>query len=270
MRKCAYCGKGDRQLTREHLFPKALDALILKKPENDYYFSERIPAKYTESKLTIADVCVDCNNGILSILDSYMTEWGRVYATRYFSHNDFIDIAYDYHNMLRWILKVTYNCSRIHKTFSRDSDLLRRFRNYVMGQAKPPSRVRLSVGLVHSYIPDSGPEAGTPIHPQSIRSSTVVTNFSSQYRFTIRRISIGAFSFLLQIFEPAATRAEMESLTKFIQPSFKNFRNLSPRNSKLRLYATGQNTMEFWRDHIQMQANKYKGHFLDFEKGRSA
>ena len=69
-KECAYCKKefdSNRKRSAEHIFPQVLLELF---PEQDVSFTPERTFK-DNFGLTIADVCSECNNGILSGLDQY-------------------------------------------------------------------------------------------------------------------------------------------------------------------------------------------------------
>jgi hypothetical protein len=271
MPACAFCGSDKESLTREHLFPKGIDALIIRPSEDHHFFSERIPAKFVDGELTVKDVCGSCNNRALSELDAYMTLWVREHA-RYFSRGESIVVKYEYDKLLRWLLKFAFNHSRVNPDFSGDVGLLKRSRGYILGQAKKPKRVHLWAGLVYSYVPTAdelrmfGNDA--PIHPDAIRSSIVRTNFKSQYQFSVRRVSLGAFAFLFLIFEPSAPALEVSTLAGLLETHMKGIRLLSVSGTHVKLTASSENTMEAWRDHMQLQAIPYEELLKKFQTRR--
>ena len=76
-KECAYCKKefdSNRKRSAEHIFPQVLLELF---PEQDVSFTPERTFK-DNFGLTIADVCSECNNGILSGLD---LKWSTVYRS---------------------------------------------------------------------------------------------------------------------------------------------------------------------------------------------
>src|SRR5918911_3114561 len=122
MKKCAYC-RLSKTLTRENVLPSWI---LREQPTSNVRFdlnqqrvSERVP--------TIRDVCPDCNNGALSILDSY----ALALYERYFSNEvpkQGVLFEYDYDMLARWLLKVAFNSAR--KANSRP-DELEQFTSYI-------------------------------------------------------------------------------------------------------------------------------------------
>ena len=271
MTDCAYCGRNENPLTREHLFPRALDQLIVTPAKESHFFSERIPGKFVLAELTVKDVCASCNNVVLSELDTYLTEWVRKYATRYFSYGESVVVSYDYDKMLRWFLKLTFNFARVNPDFSGDVDLLRRFRGYILGHATRPARIRLSAGLVYSFVPTTNEElslmGSEPVHPDAIRSSIVATNYKSQYKFSVRRVSLGAFAFLLLVFEPATPASQMNELGGLLDSKFLGFRVLKPEDTSRKLTASSESTMDALRDYMRLQGIPYEDFYKKFQVG---
>jgi hypothetical protein len=172
--------------------------------------------------------------------------------------------------MLRWLLKFTFNFARVHSDFSGDADLLRRFRGYVLGDSKRPPTLRLSAGLIYSYTP-TAEEAATvggsgPVHPSAIRSSVIWTDFPCRDSFSVRRVSLGAFAFLLVAFEPAARASIVRELGGLLDSRFPGFRILRPENTPLRLKACFESSMDAWRDHVHLQANPYGSFYSSFRQ----
>src|SRR6267378_11234 len=102
---CAYCGSTVNKLTREHLFPKAIDALLTEGEQTSHYFLHRSPARFVIGEPVIKDVCAKCNNNILGALDGYVLKLFRTHCNRYVNKGDRITIPYDYDLLLRWLLK---------------------------------------------------------------------------------------------------------------------------------------------------------------------
>ncbi len=124
-RTCAYCISASK-LTREHIIPKFLYELN----EKNYVGFNSKANKVIQSEHQIKDVCSICNNERLSLLDSYGK---RLYLTnnleKNYPSNVKIKFKYDYHYLLRFLLKMTYNQSRFSGKFDYlYSDL----RNYIL------------------------------------------------------------------------------------------------------------------------------------------
>lgn len=269
---CAYCGKSETALTREHLYPKSL-AQIFVKPEvgsQSHFFSERIPGKYAAGELTVKDVCAKCNNGVLSDLDACQTKWAQKHA-KFFSKGESIMMSYEYDMMLRWILKFAFNSARVHN--ANDVNLLMRFRGYILGRAKRPARMRLSASLIYSFVPttpeDIAAVGDKPLHPDLMRSSLLLLrNFSSKYELSARRVALGAFAFMVVAFEPSAPASELHALTTLIDRECPGFRVLDPSRTTCKLTASFENAVESLRDHAILQGIPYQNLFNEFQRKR--
>ncbi|MCP1426264.1 hypothetical protein J3D43_004780 [Paenibacillus xylanexedens] len=140
----------DKPLTKEHVFP---DFLFKKDP--DYGFGYNGGAgKYTLSADQIKDVCQDCNNVILSKLDSY----GKDLCDKYFDsfiHTQPITFEYDYNLLLRWILKISYNAARAYKTSTVEFES---YIPYILGEENNPKLYTLLLGNVMKVSTYNGEE----------------------------------------------------------------------------------------------------------------
>jgi hypothetical protein len=149
MAGCAYCGSHSNPLTREHLFPKGIDSLLLEGDERSHFFLTRSPDYFVEGEPTVRDVCRVCSNGVLSELDAYALGLLRQ-CNRYLSEGETIVLHYDYDLLLRWLLKMCFNSARVH---DNNVDMLRRARGYILGKSINPKRCAVFLRLIHSYVP---------------------------------------------------------------------------------------------------------------------
>jgi len=145
-KNCAYCGQATK-LTREHIFPRFLYELC----PNQLTGHNAAADKVTSSERVISDVCEKCNAGPLCALDSY----GR----RYFDQNSLQStyttakrtaIIYDYHLLLRWLLKISFNSYRtIHDTPGLFSPLI----PYILEGKPSPQKnaVQLYIEVVRDH-----------------------------------------------------------------------------------------------------------------------
>jgi len=123
---CAYCGL-DKPLTREHLWPASLHRRLMEGDEdrlmggdeekhNSFWLAKL--KKAIPSEPTIRDVCADCNNTVLSLLDAYICELFDHSFVHIPKRHERVEFEYDYHRLKRWLLKMCFNSARIHS--SRD------------------------------------------------------------------------------------------------------------------------------------------------------
>jgi hypothetical protein len=151
MKKCAYCGDLKSALTLEHVFPASLDKEFRKDGDSirEAYWIERLDKKMVGGQPTIKDVCQECNNGVLSQLDSYGVSLYQKYFCRIAEENGVVKFEYDYDLLLRWILKLSYNSARVNK--ANDLEHLQKYRWYVLDRHKRPSRLALYLTLVFKH-----------------------------------------------------------------------------------------------------------------------
>src|SRR5271170_1789254 len=117
MKKCAYCSEIKSALTREHVFPNALDKEFRKDGSSmrEPYWIDRLDEKMVGGEPTVKDVCQECNNVVLSQLDSYGLKLYKNYFCKIAEQNEMVKFEFDYDLLLRWILKLSYNSARANK-----------------------------------------------------------------------------------------------------------------------------------------------------------
>lgn len=108
---CAYCGQ-DRKATREHVIPSFLYSFQEEIEQSVVGWNE-VAGRMLKGGAKIKDVCAECNNGTLSLLDDYgkrvLVESG-LFVRNYSKTR--ISLAYDYALLLRWLLKISFNSAR--------------------------------------------------------------------------------------------------------------------------------------------------------------
>lgn len=144
---CAFCFQNNK-LTREHVWPKG----ILKRfPTYRGRFFEKAD-KVIDSDHVIKDVCVTCNNGVLSELDAYGCMLLDSYFHKVAEPGFKVPFEYDYDNLVKWLLKIAYNTART--SANPNLSLLRPFAPYIIRQSTRPSGTELYLDIVtHSMIP---------------------------------------------------------------------------------------------------------------------
>jgi hypothetical protein len=125
-KRCAYCNE-EKPLTREHIWPKC----FLEKRENvTAHFSVK-GQKVHGSDYVVKDVCSDCNNIILSKLDSYFCELYDEYFHKIVDNDEQILFDYDFNLLSRALLKIAYNTSRGGVS---DPSILAKTAPYIIGR----------------------------------------------------------------------------------------------------------------------------------------
>lgn len=145
-RKCAYCNSSDK-LTNEHAIPNFLYKLT----EGRQVGYNLRAKKITESEHKIKDVCEKCNNGPLSKLDSYGKKlFINNNLDKHYPPNVTIKFNFDYDLLLRLLLKMSYNSSRMSGNFL---DLYSDVKNYILygSDLDKISNLRIFLEIVSYY-----------------------------------------------------------------------------------------------------------------------
>jgi hypothetical protein len=131
---CAFCEVGT-DLTKEHIFPECLHKRV---PSGETTSIAKTPQgdKAVSDPPRVRDVCARCNNGPLSELDTYICDLHDQYFKTTVHRGDRVDFKFDFDQLLRWLLKTSYNTARVRGwDFKKDSRLLR----YILGEGlRPP------------------------------------------------------------------------------------------------------------------------------------
>jgi hypothetical protein len=154
-RSCAYCDvTGD--LTNEHVVP-------------DFYhkaFGQTISIVKTQTEekaisnpQEIGDVCANCNNVVLSGLDSYLAALTDKYFSTIVRPGDEVRFEYDFDVLLRVLLKVAYNVAR---TRNWPIAVFQEARGFILGEKPPPSGFQVFLQLL---IPTPVRKAHLPVTP---------------------------------------------------------------------------------------------------------
>ncbi len=130
--QCQYCKRlfdsNKHKRTAEHIIPKGIIDLY---PEQYITFNDY--KKYIDNNgATIADVCKECNETLLSSLDSY----GKELISSNFTEEISVDLmnnefpaTLEYFQLSRWLLKIIYNNERSKK---RDTSWHQRALGYML------------------------------------------------------------------------------------------------------------------------------------------
>ncbi len=148
-RACAYCLATDR-LTREHIFPEFLRAHF---PDHNTFVNHARGDVLIGAAPRIRDVCQTCNNGPLAQLDGYGAELARRYFAQPVQVKPIrVMFRADFHRLLRWLLKLSFNDARS----GRDADRFEPFVQYIVGQQpQPPIPTHLLVGIITPVVTTS-------------------------------------------------------------------------------------------------------------------
>ncbi|MEQ9441263.1 MAG: hypothetical protein RIG62_19625 [Cyclobacteriaceae bacterium] len=184
-RRCAFCHE-EKRLTKEHIWPKCI---VKKMPELElkYLDSRNI---ITSSELVISDVCSECNNEKLSLLDSYFCSLYDSYFKDFVEEKKPLKFTYNYDLLLRSFLKITYNSSR---TVSRENNDLERFRNYILSGNEIREDVIVKIDIITPSIIND-----VKIYPSAARCGTFSIGKKSD-NFILRVLSVNSYYFYIVI-----------------------------------------------------------------------
>jgi hypothetical protein len=206
MKPCAYnCGRNISKITREHVIPDFIDKIHKEKGDKNLYFSAS-SGRYFKKPPRVKDVCQKCNSEELSRLDAYGTE---LYL-EYFSNpiREKIIFKYNYENLFKWILKLSYNAAR---SFFSDKKSFKPYARYIIGRDKKPENIYL-LGLTMKISKENGKD----IIPRDIRASIV--GFPEKYTGYIevaRSITLKSYMFMTIVFKKNINKSEIHSVLDF-------------------------------------------------------
>jgi len=194
-RKCAYCGK-DEKLTREHIWPKCI---IKRMPELELKIMDNNKV-VTNAELTIADVCAECNNDKLSILDNYICSLYDSHFKNFVEEKKPTKFKYDYELFLRSLLKITYNSSR---TKSRINNEFEKFKEFILNGNQIREDVVIKADIITPAIIN-----GKKLYPKSTRCGTLSVDTTVE-NFILRMISINSYHFYMIISKKTEISSEI-------------------------------------------------------------
>lgn len=144
---CAFCDRAG-PLTKEHLWPKSLHKRLedASSGNRNYFWLNRLK-QVIASEPQVRDVCANCNNGVLSELDSYICDLFDAQLIHMPKQHETVTFSFDYHLLKRWLLKLSFNSARIHD--SPDRQALQVLRPYHHGSNLLGRSTQLFLQLVH-------------------------------------------------------------------------------------------------------------------------
>jgi len=257
--QCAYCGRQDKVLTKEHLFPKCLHQRLQQTREtkkHSFWLSRLDKTITTEPQ--IRDVCNICNSGELSRLDSYIcTLWDRFFS-RIYERDDTLTFSFDYHLLCRWLLKQCFNSARIH---GFDEFVYPPLTSYIMGTSTSAANVRLFLQLVPpGYISvqelaEMGHSHKNPLRwePESHRVGFIQFLSNDGRKKLLRAIHLRSFSFFLAFFEPNGQVAQTDEFVNIFMSQNTHIKLLKPELNRIKLVCEG---VDAWSSFREARTNK--------------
>jgi hypothetical protein len=185
--------------------------LAANKQKTNAFWLSRL-RKEVPSEPKIRDVCASCNNGILSELDAYACTLFDKVLWRIPKRNERIIFECDYHLLKRWLLKISFNSARIHR--SHDLFALENMVPYIMGRADSLGRsIQLYLQLCFPQeIPKKdlvSHDAADPLifAPIINRAGHMLFRVHGVGQKILRAVHLRSFSFYLAFFRPNERRA---------------------------------------------------------------
>lgn len=227
--QCAYCHK-EKKLTREHIIPES----FLKRtntPEMKTWL-DRAPNKFINSDMVIKDVCPECNNGILSELDSYAVNLIVSYNKKLKANTQKLLFHFDYYKLSKWLLKVCFNSARANKC-NDDAELYSTLVPYIMENSIPHSKFSIYASLIEL---DYKHETYYHLTDQSyeidhFRISPFRLKNLSSYKCSLRMIMVNSFAFIIMVFDEHLTHDDIKRIKKECLHTYPLFKKLTPKNS---------------------------------------
>ena len=229
-RSCAYCGGGE--LTREHLIPQG----YFDRTGGSSEFVGNIKAGTTEKFLSvepaIADVCRDCNNGVLSRLDTYFF----ILFDRYFSNvvvqGKRISFEFDFDQLLRWLLKMGYNMGRARQWHGNQN--LAACKNYILFGVPRPSNITVLLQVVTpGFIP--GPRRNEFPPEMFVVNAMRVPHILKNFSFVLH-VGIHCYQFYIAFHDPAINSSTRNNRIKVFQRLFRGAYEVRPSQPCMRIY----------------------------------
>lgn len=246
---CAFCFQNNK-LTREHVWP---ECILKRLPTYRGRFFEKAD-KLIDSDHVIKDVCVKCNNGVLSELDAYGCMLFDSYFHEIAEPGSEIQFKYYYDNLLRWLLKIAYNTAR--SSANPNTSLLQPIATYIIGQSARPSGIELYLDIVtHSMIPTINGVKKFPA--TAYRSARVVGVPPLPGWCMVRLVAINSFYFYIFLFqEDNHEIAELADVRRSIKGVL-----VPPDNSEFQLPPSTTGAFEVHKDHMLSKYVKYRQFF---------
>ena len=194
-RKCGFCSSID-DLTREHIFPNS----VLKRYEDMLSINDKSDKAF-KADLVVKDVCGTCNNGVLSDLDSKFIALFDKYMHIPALPGDSVEFEYDYNDLLRELLKISYNSARASSDGIKAIKALRKYVPYILGKVNAADDVMLRLQIVTSSkkLNTITNEVEGMMEAKILRNGKIPYDGPQKSNFIIRLVAFNSFWFYLII-----------------------------------------------------------------------
>lgn len=248
---CVYCGKV-RKLTKEHIWPKS----IIRRVDN---YTARYSAsgdKVFGGELIVKDVCSECNNVLLSVLDSYLLKLYHNYFSNFVDFEQKIVFKFEYEKLLRALLKISYNTVR---TTGKNISEFSEFKGFILYGGAIPTNVSLIVELIPPTVQND-----TKVFPSSVRAGFVEIKPEIE-SIILRLVSINSYYFYLLISKKPLTDKTITKINALV--SQMSGVCISETSNEVELCLSRRNdTYSIHDDHLTAKSDLYDDFFRKNQK----
>lgn len=251
---CAYCNQS-ATLTKEHLWPASLHKRLyaVNQQDRNYFWLSRLQ-RDIPSEPKIRDVCVTCNNIILSELDNYICNLFDTAFINLLDRDQEVVFGYNYHLLKRWLLKISYNSARIHN--SPDIEALKSLLPYILGKKDRLGRlVQLFVQLVYpEYIDPSDLEdesselCSSLFYPAIHRVGHMIFRIPGIGQKILRAVHLRSYTFFLAYWPIRGGREEQEDFEHVFTSFNRGTCILKPSKPSVHLVCDGMGAWQSFRE----------------------
>lgn len=230
--KCAYCDN-EGKMSREHIIPKAfIEHMNFKE---HIVAVDKAPTRVISAELAVKDVCATCNNGELSVLDSYALKLILKYNDQLSVMTKKVYFKYNYHMLTRWLLKICYNIARVNNSYY-DISLYEKNIDYIMNRGGAGTKI-----VVYAMYMGTGClSENMEKHCNHLKKERIYDvdwfrigpfrlKNDATYYCASRCIIINSFAFLIVVCE-MENAEELSKIREFVVKSDRNFIELLPNN----------------------------------------
>lgn len=281
---CAFCGKRkgspgiDGQsirITREHLLPDALVKAFAQ--FNSQFFAQRkrpdlLLSHFQPDLVVIKDVCNQCNNGPLSVLDQYAADWLRNNASHRLSEKSRLKLSVNGESISRWLLKLIYNSDRAAHGGRRQPSF-KELAPYMLGVESRPPSVTIGVGTVATHILTKEEKAVVTkdveeLAPAWIRIGGMEAG-AAQDDVIQKFVQCGALMFLLVVFRLESTLNEPREQLRLASKEWLESKGLvelrGERVEELHFGPPAFDAVDVMRNHFDEYSDVYRELYRDSE-----
>ena len=226
--KCAYCDNTGK-MSREHVIPDGFIEHM--EPKKGITFLDKAPTKVINAEVTIKDVCSSCNNGYLSVLDSYALNLILKYNDKISFHTKKIQFKYNYDLLTRWLLKVCYNSARTNDC-QYDVSLYEKNVDYIMNRGPAQNNIVVFVMFMGSEVEFNHMKKDRTYDIGWFRIGSFRILENMTFYCANRIIMINSFAFLIVVLDNEHND-EIEKIRKIIEKPYSKFVELLPSGKVL-------------------------------------